>query len=46
MRFLYMVLILLSGCATHGLRCDAHLSPINQPAPAEPRQAHPSGEGP
>jgi hypothetical protein len=25
--------ILLVGCAQHGLRCDAHLTPINPPAP-------------
>jgi hypothetical protein len=38
MRLLYLALILLSGCATRGVRCDAHLSPINPPAPPASRE--------
>jgi uncharacterized lipoprotein YmbA len=34
MRLLFCALFLLSGCASHKLRCDAHLLPINPPAPA------------
>jgi hypothetical protein len=26
-----LAFILLGGCATHALRCDAHLTPINPP---------------
>jgi hypothetical protein len=28
-----LAFILLGGCATHALRCDAHLAPINPPEP-------------
>lgn len=24
--------LLLTACSSHGVRCDAHLQPINQPA--------------
>ncbi len=37
MRVLYLALILLSGCAARGPNCDAHLSPINAPAPPTSR---------
>jgi hypothetical protein len=29
-----LALVLLAGCAKHGLRCDAHLTPINSPQPS------------
>jgi hypothetical protein len=32
-----LAFILLSGCATHALRCDAHLMPINPPEPRAAR---------
>jgi hypothetical protein len=38
MRLIYFALILLSGCAAHDVRCDAHLSPINPPAPPAARE--------
>jgi hypothetical protein len=33
LRSIPLALILLGGCATHPLRCDAHLTPINAPEP-------------
>jgi hypothetical protein len=29
-----LAFVLLAGCTTHALRCDAHLTPINPPEPA------------
>jgi hypothetical protein len=31
-RFIVCFILLLQGCASHALRCDAHLQPINAPA--------------
>jgi hypothetical protein len=33
LRSIPLAFILLGGCATHRLRCDAHLTPINAPEP-------------
>jgi hypothetical protein len=33
LRSISLAFILLGGCATHRLRCDAHLTPINAPGP-------------
>jgi hypothetical protein len=33
LRSIPLAFILLGGCATHALRCDAHLTPINAPLP-------------
>jgi hypothetical protein len=33
MRMMVCLFLLLAGCATHAMRCDAHLVPINRPAP-------------
>ncbi len=35
MRVVYCFFVLLSACATHGVRCDGRLQPINPPAPRE-----------
>jgi hypothetical protein len=44
--FIPLAFILLGGCATHGLRCDAHLTPINPPEPtAAPADVKPSEKG-
>ena len=32
-----LALILLGGCSTRPLRCDAHLTPINAPEPPAAR---------
>jgi hypothetical protein len=32
MRTILLLSILLSACATHGVRCDQRLQPINLPA--------------
>jgi hypothetical protein len=34
MRMSWCFGVLLAGCSSHGVRCDAHLQPINQPARA------------
>ena len=34
MRPIVLSFLLLTACASHKLRCDAHLQPINRPAPA------------
>ena len=33
MRVIYCVFLLLTGCASHTVRCDGRLQPINLPAP-------------
>ena len=33
MRLIVCLIPLLCGCSTPTLRCDAHLQPINRPAP-------------
>ncbi len=33
MRLIFCLMALLCGCSTPGVRCDAHLQPINAPAP-------------
>jgi len=33
LRSIPLAFILLGGCATYRLRCDAHLTPINAPEP-------------
>lgn len=33
MRLVYCLFILLPACASHVVRCDGRLQPINQPAP-------------
>ncbi len=39
----WTLIVILGGCAKHDLRCDAHLTPINPPAPAAaPADAKPS----
>jgi hypothetical protein len=32
-RFIICLSILLQGCASHAVRCESHLQPINAPAP-------------
>jgi hypothetical protein len=32
MRMIYCSFLLLAACATHDVRCDRHLQPINPPA--------------
>lgn len=34
MRLIICLIPLLCGCSMPGVRCDAHLQPINPPAPA------------
>jgi hypothetical protein len=34
-RLVLCSLLLLAACTSHELRCDAHLMPINVPAPAQ-----------
>ena len=34
MRLIVCLIPLLCGCSTPTIRCDAHLQPINRPAPA------------
>ena len=33
MRWIVCLILLLGGCSAHSVRCDAHLQPINPPAP-------------
>ena len=33
MRMMVCLFLLLAGCVTHAVRCDARLVPINLPAP-------------
>jgi hypothetical protein len=33
MRLIVCLIALLCGCSTPTIRCDAHLQPINRPAP-------------
>ncbi len=33
MRLIVCLITLLCGCSTPTIRCDAHLQPINRPAP-------------
>lgn len=33
MRLILCWLLLLTACSSRGVRCDAHLQPINPPAP-------------
>ncbi len=33
MRVIYCFFLLASACASHGVRCDGRLQPINSPAP-------------
>jgi hypothetical protein len=35
MRLALCCLLLLAACTSHEVRCDAHLLPINLPAPAQ-----------
>jgi hypothetical protein len=40
MRLLIGLALLLTACASHDVRCDGRLQPINQPAPhAQPAQS-------
>lgn len=39
MRLILCWFLLLSACASHGVRCDDHLHPINSPAPEVPSAA-------
>jgi hypothetical protein len=43
MRVIVSLVLLLSGCATHGVRCHGPLSPINEPAAIPPVPAAPDG---
>jgi hypothetical protein len=38
--------LLLGGCARPGVRCDAHLQPINAPAARTPMEKTPAPGGP
>jgi hypothetical protein len=38
MRLIFCTFLLLTACASHGVRCDRHLLPINAPAPARSAQ--------
>jgi hypothetical protein len=42
MRLIVCLIPLLCGCSTPTIRCDAHLQPINRPAPGSAAAA-PSG---
>jgi hypothetical protein len=42
MRLLCCLLLLLSGCASHAVRCDGHLHPINATLPV-PASVLPGG---
>ncbi len=33
MRLIFCWYLLLTACASHGVRCDGRLQPINSPAP-------------
>jgi hypothetical protein len=33
MRFILLCLLFVGGCSNSAVRCDAHLRPINSPAP-------------
>jgi hypothetical protein len=33
MRLIFCWYLLLTACASHGVRCDSRLQPINPPAP-------------
>jgi hypothetical protein len=46
MRLIIACLFLLNGCASHAVRCDAHLSPINAPAAKLQGEAMPAGSAP
>jgi hypothetical protein len=46
MRIFYCLLLLLSACASHEVRCDKRLEPINRPAPAVSQIAAPSTRSP
>ena len=39
MRMMVCLFLLLAGCATHAVRCDARLVPINPPAATSAPQA-------
>jgi hypothetical protein len=43
MKLTLAAILLLSGCATQAVRCDAHLVPINPPAA---KSVTPAGEVP
>lgn len=42
MRLFCCLLLLLSGCTSHGVRCDRHLRPINATQPP-PESSRPGG---
>jgi len=47
MRLALCSLVLLAACTSHEVRCDAHLRPINPPAPAQvPGTAAPAARAP
>jgi hypothetical protein len=39
MRLLFCLVVMLPACASHTVRCDGHLQPINQPGVARPAGA-------
>jgi hypothetical protein len=39
MRLLLCLAFMLTACASHTVRCDKHLQPINQPTSARPAGA-------
>ena len=39
MRLLLCLVLMLSACASHSVRCDKHLQSINQPGVARPAGA-------
>jgi hypothetical protein len=47
MRFVLCSLVLLAACTSHEVRCDAHLMPINVPAPVQvPGAGDPAARAP
>jgi hypothetical protein len=38
------LIVVTSACASHRVRCDAHLQPINAPAPVQKAPAPVSGK--
>ncbi len=45
MRLILCLISLLCGCSTPTIRCDAHLQPINRPAPGSAGAAAVGGPG-
>lgn len=44
MRVMFCLFLLLPACASHAVRCDAHLRPINAQAPVPAKGAAPAAD--